>query len=387
MQRKRRNKGGGGIQQVGPDRFRLFYEASRGPGQRRNQRSETFRGTPVEAQKRLRALLASVDAGEWRPPHKETVAEYLARWMRDHAEPNTSLRTQRGYQGNIDRYIVPALGNVPLSGLRPEHVAALHRSMASKGLSGRTQLHAHRLLSAALERAVKWRLVKDNPCRLVDAPRAEHIEMRVWDFEQIGQFIRAADGSQYRDLFALMFETALRRSEALAIRWPAVDLEQGTLDVRKGLHRIKGQGLVELDTKTERSRRRIALSEHAVQLLRQVKGTQLARAAEFDLPWDPEGFVFARVDSRSFDPEQVSRAFTEIRKLADLPPCRLHDARHAAASHMLAAGAPLAVVSERLGHSDVTTTLRFYAHAIPGQQREVAEAYSRRLWSERTLGV
>ena len=380
MERKRRNKGNGGVQQVGPDKFRLFYEGPRKRGEKRNQRTETFSGTAVEAQKRLRALLSSVDAGEWRKPHKETVAEYLARWMRDYAEPNTSLRTQRGYQGNIDRYIIPTIGNVPLSGLQPEHVAALHRSMAAKGLSGRTQLHAHRLLSAALERAIKWRLLRDNPCRLVDAPRAEHIEMRVWDFEQIGQFMRAADGSQYRDLFALMFETALRRSEALAVRWTAVDLEQGNLEVRKGLHRIKGQGLVELDTKTERSRRRIALSEHAVQLLRQVKGTQLARAAEFDLPWDSEGFVFARADARPFDPERVSKGFTEIRKAAGLPPCRLHDARHAAASHMLAAGAPLAVVSERLGHSDITTTLRFYAHAIPGQQREVAEAYSRKLW-------
>ena len=380
MERKRRNKGNGGVQQVGPNKFRLFYEGPRKPGQQRNQRSETFRGTAVEAQKRLRVLLASVDAGEWRPPHKETVAEYMVRWMRDYAEPNTSPRTQRDYQGNIDRYIIPAMGNVPLSGLQPEHVASLHRSMGAKGLSGRTQLHSHRLLNTALARAVKWRLLKDNPCRLVDAPRAAHIEMNVWDFEQIGQFMQAADGSQYRDVFALLFETGMRRSEALAVRWLSVNLEQGTLDVRKGLHRIKGQGLVELDTKTERSRRRIALSEHAVELLRQVKGMQLARAAEFDLPWDPEGFVFARVDSRPFDPEQVSRAFTEIRKAADLPPCRLHDARHAAASHMLAAGAPLAVVSERLGHSDVTTTLRFYAHAIPGQQREVAEAYSRKLW-------
>ena len=380
MDRKRRNKGGGGMQQVGPDRFRLFFEASREPGQRRNQRSETFRGTPIEAQKRLRALLTSVDAREWRPPHKETVAEYFVRWMKDYAEPNTSPRTRRDYQGNIDRYIVPAIGSVPISDLGPEHVASLHRSMAAKGLSGRTRLHAHRLLSSALARAVKWRLLGDNPCRLVDAPKAKHVEMHVWDFDEIGQFIRAADGSRYRDLFALMFETAMRRSEALAGRWPAVDLEQGFLEVRKGLHRIKGQGLVELDTKTQRSRRRIALSEHAVELLREVKGTQLARAAEFDLPWDPEGFVFARVDGRPFDPEQVSRAFTEIRKAAELPPCRLHDARHAAASHMLAAGAPLAVVSERLGHADITTTLRFYAHAIPGQQREVAEAYSRQLW-------
>ena len=380
MERKRRNKGGGGLQQVGPDRFRLFYEATRGPGQPRNQQTETFRGTAVEAQKRLRRLIASVDAGEWRKPHKETVAEYFVRWMKDYAEQNTSPRTRRGYQGVIDLYIVPAIGRVSLSGLGPEHVLALHRSMAVKGLSGRTQLHAHRLLSAALERSVKWRLLKDNPCRLVDAPKAKHVEMRVWDFDQINQFIRAAHDSPYRDLFALLFETGMRRSEALAVRWPAVSLEQGDLEVRKGLHRIKGHGLVELDTKTERSRRRIALSEHAVELLRQVKGTQLARAAEFDLPWDPEGFVFARVDGRPFDPEQVSRAFAEIRKAADLPHCRLHDARHAAASHMLAAGAPLAVVSERLGHADITTTLRFYAHAIPGQQREVAEAYSRKLW-------
>ena len=192
--------------------------------------------------------------------------------------------------------------------------------------------------------------------------------------------MRTAEGSPYRDVFALLFETGMRRSEALAVRWPAVDLEQGNLDVRKGLHRIKGLGLVELDTKTERSRRRIALSEHAVELLRQVHGTQLARAAEFDLPLDPAGFVFSRADGRPFDPGYVTRDFARVVKAAGLPHARLHDARHAAASHMLAAGAPLAVVSERLGHADTSITLKVYAHAVPGQQREAAEAYSRRLW-------
>ena len=134
------------------------------------------------------------------------------------------------------------------------------------------QLHVHRLLHNVLTRAVKWRVIDRNPCQMVDAPRAERPEMAIWDIEQIGTFMRVAEGSPYRDLFALEIDTAMRRNEALAIRWLAVNLEQGALEVRKGLHRLKGRGLVELDTKTERSRRRIALSTHAVELLRQVKG-------------------------------------------------------------------------------------------------------------------
>ena len=378
--RKRRNKGGGGMQQVGEDKWRLFFEAPREPGRQRNQRTETFRGTAVEAQKRLRALLSSVDTGEWRKPRLETLGEFLARWMRDHVDGRTSPSTKQGYEFIIRSYIEPAIGRVALTNLQPEHVLALHRSMAERELSGRTQLHAHRLLSNALRRAVKWRVIDRDPCQLVDAPRPERHEMAIWDFRQIAQFMRAADGSPYRDVFALLFETGMRRSEALAVRWPAVDLEQGILEVRKGLHRIKGQGLVELETKTERSRRRIALSQHAVELLRQVQGTQLARAAEFDLPLDPAGFVFAHADGRPFDPGYVTRDFQRVVKVAGLPHARLHDARHAAASHMLAAGAPLAVVSERLGHADTSITLRIYAHALPGQQREVAEAYSRKLW-------
>lgn len=379
--RKRRNKGGGGMQQVGEDKWRLFFEAPREAGRQRNQRTETFRGTAVEAQKRLRALLSSVDTGEWRTPHRATLSEFLSQWVRDHVVGRTSPRTRQGYEYIIRRYVEPAIGSVALSSLQPEHVLALHRSMAKRGLSGRTRLHAHRLLSNALTRAVKWRVIDRNPCQMVDAPRPEHHEMAIWDFEQIARFMAAADGSPYRDAFALLFETGMRRSEALAVRWPAVDLEHGILEVRKGLHRIKGQGLVELDTKTERSRRRIALSQHAVELLRQVHGTQLARAAEFDLPLDPTGFVFAHVDGRPFDPGYVTRDFQRVVKVAGLPHARLHDARHAAASHMLAAGAPLAVVSERLGHADTAITLRVYAHALPGQQREVAESYSRQLWS------
>ena len=380
METKRRSWGNGGVQRVGVDRWRLYYEAPREPGQQRNRRSESFRGTKDAAQKRLRALMGTVDRGDWRKPRLETLAEFLARWVRDHVDGRTSPRTRQGYEHIIRRYVEPAIGGIALSSLQPEHVLALHRSMAARGLSGRTQLHAHRLLSNALTRAVKWRDVDRNPCQMVDAPRPEHHEMAIWDFDQIAHFMRAAEGSPYRDVFALLFETGMRRSEVLAARWPAVDLEQGILEVRKGLHRIRGQGLVELDTKTERSRRRIALSEHAVELLRQVQGAQLARAAEFDLPLDSAGFVFARVDGRPFDPGYVTRDFARVVRVAGLPHARLHDARHAAASHMLAAGAPLAVVSERLGHADTSITLRVYAHAMPGQQREVAEAYSRELW-------
>ena len=184
METKRRGWGNGGVQQVGPDRFRLYYEAPREPGQQRNRRSESFRGTKEGAQKRLRALMGTVDRGDWRKPRLETVGEFLGRWLRDHVDGRTSPRTRQGYEFIIRRYVEPVIGVVALSSLQPEHVLALHRSMAEHGLSGRTQLHAHRLLSNALTRAVKWRDIDRNPCQMVDAPRPEHHEMAIWDFEQ-----------------------------------------------------------------------------------------------------------------------------------------------------------------------------------------------------------
>ena len=366
----------GHIQRRGKDTWPIIYDLPPGRDGKRRQRSVTVHGPKRDAQVKLREIPTSLDTGDHVEPTKETLSSYLERWLDSYAATATSLRTQRDYRGIIHGYLIPILGGIPLRSLRPDHVQALHRELFIRGLAPRTVLHAHRVLGDALNRAVRWRLLTQNVCSMVDPPRTEQKEMQVLDREGVAAFLRGAQESRYGDLFYVILLTGMRRSEALALRWPQVDLEEGYISVVAGLHRIKGKGLVLLRTKTEKSRRRIAIPRNVIDVLRKIRTSQMEQRLAAGPVWQQTKFVLTTGDGSSLDPERVSNAFTAIRKSAGLPPVPLHDLRHTHATIMIKQGEHVKMVSERLGHANVQTTLELYTHVLPGMQEEAAERFS-----------
>ncbi|MCL5972345.1 MAG: tyrosine-type recombinase/integrase, partial [Firmicutes bacterium] len=96
--------------------------------------------------------------------------------------------------------------------------------------------------------------------------------------------------------------------------------------------------------------------------------------------WEETGFVFTTSRGTPLDPSQITPAFKKLLTKAGLPTTwRLHDLRHAMATHWLASGINPKVVSERLGHASVAFTLQVYAHVLPNQQADAAERVARDL--------
>ncbi len=183
--------------------------------------------------------------------------------------------------------------------------------------------------------------------------------------------LRAAEGTSLHMPLLLAVGTGMRKGELLALRWPDVDLEAGTLTVNQTLQAAFGE-LHFKEPKTAKSRRRITLPALVVDALRahhaeQAKKT-LAREPGFvesDLvlpapsggPWWPSNF------------DRIWRRFKTKQKLA----IRFHDLRHTHATQLLKAGVHPKVVSERLGHASIGITLDTYSHVMPGMQEEAAE--------------
>ena len=250
----------GTIRKRGKSSWQVIFDLPRGADGRRKQARHTVHGNKRDAEAKLRELLAASDKGEYVSSTKEIVGENLERWLNTYAATNTSPRTQRDYRGIVNRYLLPSLGPIPLTNLRPEHVDGLYAKMLGQGLAARTVLHTHRLLSEALSHAVRRRLVARNICDAVDPPRPRQKDMSALDSDEAVRFLTAADSSLYRDVFFVALYTGLRRSVVLALRWPSVDLDALTINVVAGLHRLTGRGLVMLPTKTDKSRRQIAIT-------------------------------------------------------------------------------------------------------------------------------
>ncbi|MGH9017211.1 MAG: site-specific integrase, partial [Acidimicrobiales bacterium] len=231
----------------------------------------------------------------------------------------------------------------------------------------------------ALRDAVRWGLAPANAAAAADPPRARRPEMTVWSPAQLHDFLRqAADDSHYT-LWLFYLLTGMRRGEALALRWSDVDLDRATATVRRSLVPVD-HGLSFGEPKTARGRRRIGLDPELVAALaahrRRTSGAggDAAGAGTAGGHEDGDALVFAHPDGSPLHPERVSRWFARAVRRTGAPPIRLHDLRHLHATLALAAGVPVRVVADRLGHSSTAVTTDIYQHVLPEMDHDAARA-------------
>jgi integrase len=311
-----------------------------------------------------------------------TVAEWLAVYLEQVARPKVRPRTLDLYASNIDRHIVPAIGRYRLDKLRPAHLVALYNTKAAEGLSGASLRHIHAVIRRALNVAVRWQLIAVNPATLVDAPQGVQHEISPLTVVEARRLIEAAEGDRMRARWLVGLALGLRQGEALGLRWEDVDVDARLLRVRRALQRRRGGGLVFAEPKTQRSKRVIPLPAQLVAALEDHHDQQARERAVAGSLWRDSGCVFTTPVGTPVDPRNDFREFRKLLARAGLPPVRLHDLRHTAASLLLAQHVPARVVMEILGHSQIALTMNTYSHVAPEVSREAADRMARALWQD-----
>jgi integrase len=261
----------GSIRQRSKGTWQLRYDAPPDGTRRRRFVSKTFKGNKKDAERALRELLATIENGGYVASDKETVAQFMVRWLETYAATNTNRKTQQGYRGLIDRYLTPYLGNIKLQNLTARRIQALYADMHSRGLGAPSIVATHRVLKEALGHAVKWSVITRNVADAATPPRIERKTMPMWDVAEINRFLDATANDHFYPVYHLAILTGLRRSEIFGLKWDAIDLAGSTLQVVRTLQRITDYGLVEGQPKTQRSRRSISLPPAAVELLHGVR--------------------------------------------------------------------------------------------------------------------
>lgn len=330
------------------------------------------------AQQALTQLLAAVDTGQYEPSRQKT-AEYLEEWFQRQID-NTKIRptTARSYRGHLDHYLIPHLGHVRLTELRPHHIdrmfAAIRKANvdAERPVGPTTMRRIHATLRSALGSAVKRRVLPYNPASSADIPPNERTAIRVWTPEQYGKFLDCIEGDRLFALYVLAGQRGLRRGELLGLRWEDIDFERAELRVVQQLVQV-GHEIRFGPPKTERARRVVALDSASVEALRAWRVKQAAERLAWGPAYEDTGLVFTREDGAPVHPERVTKAFRRLASRAGLPLIRLHDLRHTSATLGLLAGEDMRLVSRRLGHSSITVTVDVYTHVAEDAAREAAE--------------
>ncbi len=366
----------GHIQKRGKDSYTIVLDLGTNPQTgKRKQKWISVKGTKKDAEKRLSELIHQIDTGNFVHPSKTSLAQYLHKWLADYAKPNLSPRGYERYESIVRVHLVPGLGSIALTQLRPDHVQQYYTSKLNDGLSTNSVRYHHVVLHVALQTAVKWGIVGRNVADAANPPRAHRTEMKIWDENEISRFLEAAKSTHYHVLFYLALFTGMRRSELLALRWHDVDLILGQVSISRGLHNLADGSYIFTQPKSAKSRRTIALSPSTILLLRKHQENQKLERTLMGIPLTDNDLIFSSIDGKPFRPNTVSRAWTGIAVHAGLKPIRFHDARHSHASLMLKQGIHPKVVQERLGHSSIAVTLDTYSHVAPGLQELAAKRF------------
>ena len=259
--------------------------------------------------------------------------------------------------------------------------------MQQKNLSPATAHQAFRVLREALRQAVTWGMLPQSPVSMVRAPRVPTKEMNVWDEEQIRLFLAEAKrSSACYPLYLMAILTGMRQGELLALRWQDVDWTYGRASVRQTLVRVKGQTLFR-EPKSPRSRRTITLPAVVLEALRTVKADQDDIRRLLGTEYADHSLVFCQPNGRPLHAHNlVQRDFRRVVRLAGLPRIRLHDLRHTHATLLLREGVHPKVVQERLGHSQISTTLDTYSHVLPGMQEDAGRDLAARICRDLQTG-
>jgi integrase len=347
---KRRGRGEGSIYRRKDGSWVAQYTAG-------DKRRYIYGKTRKDVAATLSKAIAERDSGVVYDSENLKVADYLDRWL-DSVKDTLRERTWRRHEEITRLHLKPTIGSTKLDKLNAFQVQSLYRSKLDSGLSPRTVQIIHATLYKSLKQAVKWSLVPRNVCDAVTPPRVPRSEIKPLDARQAKKLLDMARDTQpgFYALYVLAVTTGMRSGEILGLQWRDVDLDVGTLQVRRTVF----NGTVS-SPKTARSNRGIRLPKVAVDALR-----QQPRHSEW---------VFSSKNGTTLSVHNLhNRSWKPLLTRAGLPDIRFHDLRHTCATLLLSKGVHPKLVQELLGHSSIEITLDTYSHVLPNMGDRAADA-------------
>jgi integrase len=367
---KRRGHGEGSIYQRQDGRWEA--KAPIAPGAAGRARRSVYGRTRREVVDKLRVLQTQAANGAV-PDERVTVEAHVTAWLkakRATVRPGTHVR----YEQLVRLHIVPGLGRKRLARLTPRDLQNFYGTLLEAGSAPRTVGNVHRVLHAALKEAAQWGLVTQNVAALVSPPRPPRAPMRTLTAAQAGDLLKAATDERLEALYVLALHTGMRKGELLGLRWNDVDLKAQTLHIQGSLQPIPGKGLQVVEVKTESSRRQIRLGTASSEALRRHRVRQAQERLRAGETWTDLDLVFPNTTGRPTHPGNfLRRDFDPLLKRAGVPRVKFHELRHTCATLLLGEGVHPKIVSELLGHSDITVTLNLYSHVLPTMQQQAVD--------------
>ena len=281
-----------------------------------------------------------------------TLAEEYLEWY----GRRRKLSSFNKIKGIIKTNILPTFKNKRIDQIRNRDIIKFQDKLIDN-YSANHAKKIHTTLSAVFNFGIKNELITHNPAAAVgNIEKQDERKINYWTLDQFKQFISTVDDLMYRTFFMTLYYSGVRKGEALALTWADVDFESSTIRINKTAYNRQVTA-----TKTASSNRTLIMPSHTMDLLQLLKSETVYYKDEY--------VVFGEFNDH-LPTTSIDREYAKYVKRAGIKKIRIHDFRHSHASYLINQGAMASIVAQRLGHSDVGTTLNIYSHLYPSTEKE-----------------
>lgn len=364
---------------------------------RYRRKSRTVRGTKADARKVRDQIRSELESGIKADADKVTFREFSKQWIEARrAAGEVKPRTLKQDEARVE-FLSEIIGDVPLSKIDARTIESLYREIRRRRIAqgyrcGSTNLHSyHVLVKSIMKKAVNYDLIARNPCDRVDAPKLDKVERKSLTAEDASRLLRAVDRSEERALADLAAKEKRQeewgvsgdRGYLLGIR----DIS-GTMAVRVGLAAgmrlsevlnlvwaytdLAGNCVQIVDSKSDAGKRIVSLDEKTVGHLARWKEMQGRLMASIGMAQSDGTPVICSCTFGKFEVHNFETWWRKFRKDNGFDGLKFHELRHTQATLLLAQGVDVKTVQARLGHSNASLTLNWYAHAVPENDEKAA---------------
>lgn len=363
-----------------------------GYNERKKPKYKTFSAkTRKAAAKKLADYIANKNTSRPEAINKETVGEWLNRWLDRYVALNVKTSTRVSYESIVKNQLIPNIGQIKLTKLSKADIEDMYMALLANGradgkggLSVKTVRNVAICLHKALQVALEHEYITKNSASVSRIPtirsrNEQKKEIEILSKQEQKALMAVCDNSAYGMGIITTLYTGVRLGELLGIVWSDIDFENKTIFISKQVNRLhdyspnaksKTRLGFQNDTKTGTSKRLISISDELLRRLLVYRNEQRKNIARRCGVYHDLGLVFAREDGYFIDQSTFRDNYIKRLSAARLPKYTFHALRHTFATRALEAGVSIKVVSKILGHASVRITMDTYQHVLPELQNE-----------------
>ena len=385
----------GSIEKRGKNSYRLTVSEGFDLNGKPMIHRKTVHGNKKDAEVELAKFITEVQNGLIIDGKSLKFSEFTEIWKRDYGSKELAPSTYKRYCRMLETRLLPYFGHFYINKIKPTDIMKFYDllekdtqlvrkkgnngSKTKKPLSGKTILEHHRLLRAMLHKAVYWQLIVANPAERVQPPKARKPKRKSYDDEQTKILLEnlellSSEDTKYKVAIILTVFTGVRLGELMGLEWQDVDFKNGIISINRSSQYLADMGVFTKVPKTESSIREIAIPEFIISLLEEYKLWYEEQKSIYGELWTDSDRLFVQADGKPMHPSTISKWFVKYVGQIGLPVINFHGLRHTNASLLVAQNIDIAVISARLGHAQISTTLDFYVHPLLSHNRKAGYA-------------